>query len=243
MSCPEHHGSFQALGSAGRRQDSAPRPSPSLCKKPETQVLPTQRFAAPLCSEGLDLRCSGREFGVGRSRSSFPREPRPREKLSKHTFGSRRKAGHGVIRWLGDEPGISLGCRLSAPQLPRGGTLRGSPAPSSSSHVTLSHQGEQTAPCLAGWLPTLASRASVRASELRRPRPCWGRAEWGEGLPAAGVQPGGNLGGSWGSRQREPSGRSQRDVHRAGARGAYRWGPPVLMVSPELDPTPLLHSS
>lgn len=51
-----------------------------------------------------------------------------------------------------------VGCRLSAPQLPRGGALPGAAqSRSSSSHMTPSHQGEQTAPCLAGWLPTLAS--------------------------------------------------------------------------------------
>lgn len=59
-----------------------------------------------------------------------------------------------VMNWV-----APVGRGPAAPRLP--GTAQ--PC-SDSSHVTLSHQGEQTAPCLASWLPTLASRPRARAS-------------------------------------------------------------------------------
>lgn len=77
---------------------------------------------------------------------------------------------------------------------------------SNSSHVTLSHQREQTAPCLASWLPTLASRPRVRASVSHA-----GPGHGGDGLrgrraPCTGVQPERKLGGNWGSVWARPVG-------------------------------------
>lgn len=126
----------------------------------ETEILASQGSdSAPLsCGPGEGVQYRPRSELVCQGASGHW------EKFSEETFESRRRkdvlaveSPTGRVRsWV-----ALMGSGFLAPLLPRGGTLPGASQPPRipPPYVTPSHQGEQTAPCLASWLPTLASPA------------------------------------------------------------------------------------